>query len=192
MSAIVDEAHSAGRQVAAHATIDEGIRRAVLAGVDTIEHGYGASDEVLALMREHGTVLIPTLAASEAMARYGGWDPREPEPARLRAARAMFARALKSGVTIACGSDVGVFAHGDNVRELELMADYGMAPADVLRSATMTAARVLRRATDLGRVASGFTADLIAVHGDPLHSLAALRAPVMVMKEGRVIVEPHS
>ena len=114
-----------------------------------IEHGYAATAEVLELMRERGVALCPTLAASEAVARYRGWQEGEPEPQSVRESREMFARALEAGVTIALGSDVGVFAHGDNVRELELMVAGGMSPAAALRSATVVAAGVLER-EDLG------------------------------------------
>jgi len=189
LSALVDEARSADRPVAAHATTEEGIRRAVLAGVASIEHGNDASDEVLTLMRERGVVLCPTLAASEALARYAGWKPGTPDPPRIRAAKGMFARALRSGVTIACGSDVGVFAHGDNVRELELMVAYGMSPKEALRAATSTAARVLGREQDLGRIAAGCVADLIAVRDDPLDDPAALRKPLLVVKDGRIMLD---
>lgn len=189
LNALVAEARSAGKPVSAHAGTDEGIRRAVLAGVKMIEHGYGASAEVLTLMRERGVALCPTLAASEAMARYGGWKPGEPEPPRVTAARAMFARALQAGVTIACGSDVGVFAHGDNAREIELMVEYGMSPTEALRAATATAARVLGHEKDLGRIEPGYVADLIAVRGDPLKDVSVLRKPVVVLKEGRVAVD---
>ncbi|MCP4658620.1 MAG: amidohydrolase family protein, partial [bacterium] len=189
LDAIVDEARSAGLPVAAHAATAEAIRRSVVAGVDTIEHGYHASSEVLALMRERGVVLCPTLAASEAIARYQGWQPGEPEPARIRDARTLIARALEAGVTIACGSDVGVFAHGDNARELELMVDYGMTPQAVLRAATTTAAQVLGRENELGRIAEGYLADLIAVDGDPLVDVAVLRRPLVVWKQGRVIID---
>ncbi|HVP12794.1 MAG TPA: amidohydrolase family protein [Phycisphaerae bacterium] len=189
LNALVAEAHSAGKPVAAHATTDEGIRRAVLAGVNSIEHGTSASDEALALMHERGVALCPTLAASEAMARYAGWKPGEALPQRLQEARDMFARALRSGVTIACGSDVGVFAHGDNAREIELMVAYGMSPAEALRAATSTAAQVLGRENTLGRIAPGYIADLIAVRGDPLKDPTALRKPLVVLKEGQIVLD---
>lgn len=189
LAAMVDEARSAGLPVASHATTDEAIRRSVLAGVDTIEHGYGASAEVLALMRERGVVLCPTLTASESMARYSGWTPDQPDHQRITDAKAMFKRALASRVVIGCGSDVGVFTHGDNAREIELMVEYGMSPADALRAATVTAAKVLRRETDLGRIAKGCLADLVAVRGDPLVDPTVLRNPAFVMKGGRVVVD---
>lgn len=189
LNALVDEAHSAGLRVSAHATTSEAIRRAVLAGVSTIEHGYGASADVLALMQQHGVALCPTLAATEAVARYAGWRPGQPEPAGIQQARAMFARALASGVAIACGSDVGVFLHGQNARELELMVAYGMSPAQALRSATLVAAKVLGRKDDLGRIAKGYVADLIAVRSNPLKNISALRHPVLVLKEGRIVVD---
>jgi len=186
LNALVDEAKSAGLPVAAHAYTDEGIRRAVLAGASTIEHGFQASDEVLTLMRDRGVVLCPTLAAADATSRYAGWKPGTPDPPAVRASKEMFARAMKVGVTIANGSDVGVFAHGENVRELKLMAAYGMPLADVLRAATTTAAKVLGKENELGRIAPGFVADLIAVRGDPLTDLSALDRPVLVIKDGRV------
>lgn len=188
LEAAVDEARSAGRPVAVHAATDEGVRRSVVAGVNTVEHGYYASDDVLALMRERGVALCPTLATAEAMSRYDGWKEGQPEPRRMQAARSTFARALARGVTIACGSDVGVFAHGDNVRELELMHAYGMPVLDVLRATTSVAARVLGRESDLGRAAVGYIADLVAVRGDPLQDIAVLRRPAVVLKDGRLVV----
>ncbi len=190
MAAAVDEARSAGLPVAAHAYTEEGIRRAVLAGVRTIEHGTYVTDDLLALMKQKGVALIPTLAASEAVSRYAGWKPGEPEPQRIKETRAMFARALKSGVTIANGSDVGVFAHGQNARETELMVAYGMSPKEALRAATATAAAVLGRGKDLGRIAPGYVADLVAVEGDPLAEISAIERPAVVVKEGRVAVGP--
>jgi imidazolonepropionase-like amidohydrolase len=188
MAAAVDEARSAGLPVAAHAYTEEGIRRAVMAGVRTIEHGTYVTDELLALMKQKGVALVPTLAASEAVSRYAGWKPGEPEPQRIKETREMFTRALKSGVTIANGSDVGVFAHGKNARELELMVAYGMSPREALRAATATAAAVLGRGKDLGRIAPGYLADLVAVKGDPLAEISVIERPVAVVKEGRVAV----
>jgi len=189
LDAIVDEATSAGLPVAAHASTDEAIRRAVRAGVKTIEHGYQASEEVLTLMRDHGVVLCPTLTASESMARYSGWDESQKDHPRITGAKALMKRALKVGVTIACGSDVGVFSHGDNARELELLAAYGMKTEDVIRSATTIAARTLGKENELGRIAQGYLADLIAVKGNPLRDITVLRSPVVVIKDGIVVID---
>ena len=188
LRAIVAEATGAGVPVAAHANTDEAIRRAVLAGVRTIEHGTYVSDETLDLMRERGVALCPTLAAGEAIARYTGWKPGTPEPARLLAARDMFRRALASGVTLANGSDVGVFSHGDNARELQLMVDYGMSPGAALRAATSVAAEVLG-ADDLGRIEVGRAADLVVLSADPLEVPFAKEQVVLVIRAGRIVVD---
>ena len=137
-------------------------------------------------MRERGVALVPTLAASEAIARYAGWDGIAPEPDRVASSRAMFRRALDSGVTIGCGGDAGVFSHGDNARELELMVAYGMSPAEALRSATHVAAGILRR-DDLGRIAPGAAADLVVFTADPLADVSAQRAPILVIRNGEVL-----
>lgn len=189
LRAIVDEATSAGLPVASHAVTTEAIRRSVLAGVKTIEHGYEADAEVLALMRKRGVVLCPTLSANEALCRYQGWSLGEPEPERLLAARAMLRRALDAGVTIACGSDVGVFTHGDNARELELLVEYGMSPTQALASATSVAAQVLGEGAQLGRIGPGYWADLVVVRGDPLQDPTALRRVVLVIQRGRIVVD---
>jgi imidazolonepropionase-like amidohydrolase len=186
----VQEAATAGVPVAAHATIPEGIQRALDGGVRTIEHGTGATSEQLARMRDKKVVLCPTLAASEAMALYGGWRPGREPHRRIVEAREMFRRALDSGVTIANGSDAGVFAHGTNVREIELMVEYGMTPAAALRAATSVAAAVLAREKDLGTVEAGRLADLLLVRGNPLEDVRALRNVLFVMKDGRVVREP--
>jgi len=189
LNAAVDEAWSAGLKVAAHANTAEGIRRAVLAGVATIEHGAGVTDEILALMKERKVALCPTLAAGEAISRYAGWKAGEPEPPRVREAHEMMRRALKSGVTIANGSDVGVFKHGDNAWEIELLVAYGMPAREALRAATATAAAVLGKDQELGRIAPGYLADLVAVQGDPLADPHVLRQPAVVVKAGAVVID---
>jgi len=188
LRAAVDEAASAGLLVAAHASTDAGIRRALEAGVATIEHGTAATPETLHLMAERGAVLCPTLAASEAMARYGGWKSGDPESPRMQQGRELIRAARAAGVTLACGSDAGVFAHGDNARELELLVQCGLSPAEALRAATSTAATVLRRA-DLGRIEPGARADLVVLRGDPLADVGALRRPLLVLQDGRVVAD---
>jgi len=187
---VVEVARSAGRPVVAHASTAEGIRRAVLAGVETIEHGDGATPEVLALMREHGVALCPTVSAGDAISRYQGWEGSEPPPARIATKRKSFRAALEANVVICNGSDVGVFPHGDNVRELELLVEYGMTPVAVLRAATSVNARILHMGERLGRIGLGYVADLIAVEGDPTVSVSALRQVRLVMRGGRVYRRP--
>ncbi len=184
---IVDEATSARIPVAAHAVTGEAIRRAVEAGVKTIEHGYFAGADALRAMKSKGVVLCPTLTASESMARYSGWKPGRPEHLRIRQAKLMFKLALKYGVTIACGSDAGVFTHGDNAREIELMSEYGMGPVRALRAATITAASVLQRQHRLGRLAAGYLADVVVLDANPHQDITALRRVRHVIKDGTLI-----
>src|SRR6516225_11018687 len=166
MRLAVETARSAGVPVAVHATSAEGMRRAALAGVDTIEHGDQGTPEVFKLMFEHHVALCPTLAAGDATSQYAGWRKgQQPEPDSIRHKRASFKAALDAGVTILSGSDVGVFTHGDNARELELMVNYGMPAVDALKAATSVAGRVLHM--DIGLVKSGSLADIIAVDDDP-------------------------
>ena len=188
LTTIVETARSSGRSVVAHASTAEGMRRAVVAGVENIEHGDGGTPEVFRLMKERDVALGATLAAGDATTQYAGWKKGEaPEPASITRKRASFKAALAAGVTIVNGSDVGVFTHGDNARELELMVSYGMPAADALKSATSIAARVLHQENRVGAVKPGLLADLIAVDGDPARDVSTLRRVAFVMKGGAVV-----
>lgn len=186
LNLIVELAGSSGRPVVAHAATEEGMRRATLAGVQTIEHGDGGTPEVFELMAERGVALCPTLAAPDAILQYRGWEKgKEPEPLRIQRKRASFKAALEAGVSIVAGGDVGVFEHGDNVREWEMMVDYGMEPIAVWRAVTAGNADLLGL-DDRGRVRRGKLADLIAVEGAPEENISDLRKVKMVMKAGTI------
>jgi imidazolonepropionase-like amidohydrolase len=185
LETIVEITKSSGRPVVAHASTAEGMRRAILAGVETIEHGDGATDEIYQLMRKSNVALCPTLAAGDAISQYGGWNKGvDPEPERIAKKRKSFQAALDAGVTICFGGDVGVYPHGDNVRELEMMVDYGMKNIDVLQSATSINARLFHIDDAVGRLKEGLVADIIAVDGDPGQDISALRNVRLVMKDG--------
>ncbi len=190
LAAGVAAAHDAGRLVAVHATTAEGMRRAVLAGADTIEHGYGGTPEVFKMMRDRGTALCPTIAASEAYARYfQHWDGKEPAPESVQENRRSFQLAMKAGVPICMGGDVGVYTHGQNWLEMDAMQRAGMAPAQVLISATSRNARIFHL-SDRGEVKPGLLADLIAIEGDPTRDVSAVRQIRFVMKGGQVVRGP--
>jgi len=184
LTRIVETAKSAGRPVVAHASTAEGMRRAVMAGVETIEHGDGGTAEVFRLMAQRRVALCPTIAAGDAISRYGGWNGRAPEPARITAKKASVRAAVAARVTLCAGGDAGVFAHGDNVRELELMVTYGIPARTVLTAVTSGNARILHLDDRVGKVAKGLLADLVAVEGDPAQDISALRQVRMVMKGG--------
>lgn len=186
LETIVEVAGSSGRPVVAHASTAEAMKRAVLAGVETVEHGDGGTAEVYRLMRKHNVALCPTLAAGDAISQYAGWNKGvDPEPARIQQKRRSFKAALDAGVTICFGGDVGVYPHGDNVRELEMMVDYGMDTMSVLRAATSVNARLLHIENEVGRVQAGSLADLVAVQGDPSSDIAVLRNVTLVMQGGQ-------
>jgi len=185
LKALVETAHSLGRPVAAHATSDEGMRRAAIAGVDTIEHGYGGTRETFALMRKNNIAYLPTLTVCEALCEYFHGYTRgvEPHPRMVEAATA-FRTARAEGVIIGCGSDVGPFPHGENLRELQWMEKLGMSANEALLSATSVNAKILRREHELGSVKESYLADLIAVNGDPTRDLSVLGTVRFVMKGG--------
>jgi imidazolonepropionase-like amidohydrolase len=191
LSRIVETARSSGRPVVAHAATAEGMRRSVLAGVETIEHGDAGTPEVFKLMVQRGVALCPTLAAGDAIRRYRGWKKgAEPEPPAIAEKKASFKRALAAKVVMCAGGDVGVYAHGDNARELELMVEYGMPVLDVLRAVTATNARILHLDDRLGQIRIGLLADLIAVEGDPSLRISDIRNVRLVMKGGQMVRAP--
>jgi imidazolonepropionase-like amidohydrolase len=190
MAAGVAVAHDAGRLAAAHATTAEGMRRAILAGVDTVEHGYGGTPEIFKMMHDRGTALCPTLGASEAYARYfQGWNGQEPAPESVQENRRSFQMAMKAGVPICMGGDVGVFAHGKNWLEMEAMQHAGMPAAEVMIAATSGNARIFHLA-DRGAVKPGLLADFVAVPGDPTKDVTAVEHVNFVMKGGEIVRQP--
>jgi len=190
LDAGVAAAHDAGRMVAVHATTPEGMMRAIRAGADTIEHGYGGTEAVFKAMAAKGIALCPTLGASEAYARYfQNWNGQEPAPESVQENRRSFRLAIKAGVPICMGGDVGVFTHGENWREMEAMQHAGMPAAQVVAAATSGNARILHL-TDRGAIKPGLLADLVAVEGDPTRDVAAVRNVRLVVKGGKVVRAP--
>ncbi|ASV31863.1 metal-dependent hydrolase family protein [Maribacter cobaltidurans] len=189
IDAIVETAESAGKYVVAHASTPEGMKRAILGGVETIEHGDGGTLEIFTMMKEKGIGLCPTLAAGDAITQYRGWNKgKDPEPERITQKKKSFQLALESGVQIVFGGDVGVFTHGENYREMELMVQYGMQPKDVLISATSGNAAMFHL-DQLGQLKKGFLADIIAVQGNPIKDIRSIRKTNFVMKDGVIYRE---
>jgi imidazolonepropionase-like amidohydrolase len=184
IDAMVAAATSAGKHVVAHASTPEGMRRAIKGGVETIEHGDGGTLEIFKLMKEKGVAFCPTLAAGDAITQYRGWKKgTDAEPERITRKKKSFKLALESGVTIIFGGDVGVFTHGENYKELELMVQYGMKPIDVLKSATSVNAKTFHL-DSLGKIQKGFLADIIAIEGNPSKDIKVMRNATFVMKDG--------
>jgi imidazolonepropionase-like amidohydrolase len=189
INAMVETANSAGKLVVAHASTPEGMLRAINGGVKTIEHGDGGTLEIFKLMKKKEIGFCPTLAAGHAITQYRGWNKdSDPEPKSIMQKRKTFKIALDSGVQIVFGGDVGVFTHGENYREMELMVDYGMKPLDVLKSATSANANIFQL-NDLGQLKKGFVADIIAVSGNPLEQISVMKNVSFVMKDGLVYRE---
>src|ERR1700743_1579440 len=177
-------AKSSGRIVAVHSGTSEGMRPAIEAGVTTIEHGDGGTPDLFKMMKDKDIALCPTLAATEAIMGYGGWKKGvDPDPYAVKHKKYIFSEAMKAGVTICMGGDVGVFTHGDNAREMILMAEYGMAPLDVLKSATSTNAMVFKMKA-VGNIKPNYLADLVAVQGNPSEDIKAIKQVKLVMKDG--------
>lgn len=189
INAMVATATTAGKYVVAHAGTPEGMRRAILGGVETIEHGDGGTMKIFKMMKEKGIGLCPTLAAGDAITQYRGWNKAtDPEPERIQQKRKSFKMALDSGVQIVFGGDVGVFTHGENYREMELMVDYGMKPLAVLKSATSGNASMFHL-DELGSLKEGFLADIIAVKGNPVEDISSVKNVSFVMKDGVVYLD---
>tara|TARA_R110002074_G_scaffold161480_1_gene319267 strand:- start:5880 stop:7124 length:1245 start_codon:yes stop_codon:yes gene_type:complete len=189
IDAMVATAKSAGKYVVAHAGTPEGMKRAIQGGVETIEHGDGGTLEIFKMMKEKGIGLCPTLAAGDAITQYQGWNKAtDPEPERIQQKRKSFKMALASGVQIVFGGDVGVFPHGENYREMELMVDYGMKPLAVLKSATSDNANMFHL-NQLGRLKEGFLADIIAIKGNPVKDISSVKNVSFVMKDGVIYKE---
>ncbi|WP_037319524.1 amidohydrolase family protein [Salegentibacter sp. Hel_I_6] len=190
--AIVETAKDYDFHVAAHAHGDEGMQRAIRAGVKTIEHGTKMSEETMDLMKEYDAYLVPTITAGKEVTQNAEIENYYPELVVPKAREIgpqiqdMFGRAYKRGVGIVFGTDAGVFKHGENAREFVYMTEAGMPAIEAIQSATVTAAKILKMENELGQIAEGFYADIIAVDEDPTENIETLKEVRFVMKQGKV------
>ncbi len=193
--AVVNAAKDYGMWVAVHAHGPQGMKRAVIAGVDSVEHGTFMTEEIMDLMIKNGTYYVPTISAGEWVAQKAKIDNFFPEIVRPKAASvgpqigSTFGKAYKRGVKIAFGTDVGVQGHGTNWKEFVYMTQYGMSPIDALVSATLETAKLLGESETLGSISVGKIADIIAVSGDPIIDMNSMKDVIFVMKEGKVYVD---
>lgn len=187
LKTINDVAKSSGRGFVAHSKSKEGMRRAILAGAETIEHGDFLDKEIATLMKEHHVTFFPTLSAVEMITQYKGWQKgKQPEPINITNKHKSFKEALNAGVVIGMGGDVGVYAHGQNALEMKLMVEYGMKPIDVLKAATSINAKAFHIDQELGYIKPGYLSDIIIVKGNPIENIESTSNVVWVMKDGKV------
>jgi imidazolonepropionase-like amidohydrolase len=192
LAAVIQTANDYDMHVAAHAHGSEGIKRAVTAGIRSIEHGTFMTDEIMQLMKKHGTYYVPTISAGRFVADKAAEDGYFPAEVRPKAAavgpriQETFARAYNAGVTIAFGTDCGVSPHGTNAQEFIYMVEAGMPAMEAIQAATLTSAKLLRIEDELGSISEGKLADIIAVNGDPLEDISILGQVSFVMKAGEV------
>jgi imidazolonepropionase-like amidohydrolase len=178
---------SSGRYLVCHAKSKEAMKRAILGGAETIEHGDYLDEEIARLMKQHNVTYYATLGAVDAIQQYRGWRKgRDPEPPLVQQKKRSFKIALEEGVTIGLGGDVGVYHHGENVYEMELMMEYGMKPMDILKAATTVNAKALHMESEIGSIKTGLLADIVVVNGDPTKSVSELRKVSFVMKDGAI------
>lgn len=193
LAAIADEAHRAGLKVAAHAVGDKAVQACIRAGIDCIEHGFLAEDETIQMMVEHGTFLVSTTYLTEAMDIARAAPELQKKAAEVfPKAKAMLPKAIAAGVKVCCGTDAPAVPHGDNAKELRALVDRGMTPVQALRAATVTSAALIDRAEELGRIAIGCLADIIAVPGDPTQDISVTQDVRFVMKDGQIFTSPDT